>query len=459
MMAAANGDPPSSGGQFAVEHEDDEEQRDPTQARPPQIAWPPAGYRTSGDSLLDAPVQATHLDAAGAKAVCATLGYFEDPWIGQIVPAFVAGRKSPIMHRGYYLRYTAMRRAAERFIKAADPNLPIQIVDLGAGLNTLYWYVAANIEKWGRKLEDLVFFEADFPVIVSKKTKTLLSKLNTLPRGRELLRLDVGSGPPGSSSGDVTMHEDHRGPVPAGAGPGLPPPLPNANGARQVVVGGRVLSGPGAPTTSSNGTSGVTSSPTTTSSENLTTMSATHRVQQFHTAHYRLVACDMRQPREFQDSLFHAGWNGMANTLFVSECVLVYMQGQFGDEVIKSCLQLCQEPSGRALKEFVVYEQCNPDTAFGKMMVRNLHQRGCPLMSITDYKTPADQEARYKALGFAEAKAWTMNEHERRVMTDEELKRIGRLEFLDEVEELRLFQDHYFLLVACNQGYKPEEIY
>ena len=79
--------------------------------------------------------------------------------------------------------------------------------------------------------------------------------------------------------------------------------------------------------------------------------------------------------------------------------------------------------------------------------------------SIHDYKTIADQEQRYKNLGWTNAKGWTMNEHEKRVMTDDELRRIGKLEFLDEVEELRLFQDHYFLLVATNAGYNPETVF
>lgn len=42
-----------------------------------------------------------------------------------------------MIHRGYYMRVMAFRRAAERFIRNSNPNLPIQIVNLGAGLDTL----------------------------------------------------------------------------------------------------------------------------------------------------------------------------------------------------------------------------------------------------------------------------------------------------------------------------------
>ncbi len=164
----------------------DEFDKPPEERTKQVVAWPPPGYRT-GDTLLDAPVQATHLDAAGAKAVCADLGYFQDPWIRQIVPAYVCGRKSPIMHRGYYLRNVAMRLKVEQFIKNSNPSLPIQIVDLGAGLNTMYFYTSAMMEQWGRKRSDLLFFEVDFPVIIAKKTKTILQKRSQLFKFDELI--------------------------------------------------------------------------------------------------------------------------------------------------------------------------------------------------------------------------------------------------------------------------------
>ena len=49
-----------------------------------RVSWPPPGYRT-GDNVLDAPVQATHLDAAGAKKVCVDIGYFQDKYLKDIV--------------------------------------------------------------------------------------------------------------------------------------------------------------------------------------------------------------------------------------------------------------------------------------------------------------------------------------------------------------------------------------
>lgn len=337
-----------------------------------RIAWPPPGYRT-GDDVLDAPVQATHLDAAGAKKVCADLGYFEDKLLKNMVPAYMCQRKSPMIHRGYYVRTLAMRRAAEFFIRGADPTLPLQIVDLGSGLDTLYWYVMENIEKWGRSKTDLVFYEIDFPVVIAKKTRTIRQK---------------------------GLVED----------------------AEKCVVN-----------------------------------SSVHHIAQLKTPSYRLLACDMRQPQEFHEALHESGFNGMGNALFLSECVLVYMQPAFADRVILTCKNLCLNPN--ALQQFVVYEQCNPHTPFGRQMVRNLRTRGCALLGLDEYRTIPEQEARYKKLGFDNTCAYTLNEHYDRTTTDAEKERLSKLEILDELEEFQLIQDHYFILVACNQKYDPTVIF
>ena len=75
------------------------------------------------------------------------------------------------------------------------------------------------------------------------------------------------------------------------------------------------------------------------------------------------------------------------------------------------------------------------------------------------YKTIPEQEQRYIAKGFAKAKGWTMNQFTNKIMTEDEMKRLAKLEILDELEEMQLIQDHYFVLVACNEKYDPETLY
>ena len=63
-MAGGGGGSLQDGEDALFEQEQEQERRPP---------WPPTGFVSnwaSGDDLLDAPVQATHIDAAGCKRVC-----------------------------------------------------------------------------------------------------------------------------------------------------------------------------------------------------------------------------------------------------------------------------------------------------------------------------------------------------------------------------------------------------
>merc|ERR1712232_295255 len=111
---------------------------------------------------------------------------------------------------------------------------------------------------------------------------------------------------------------------------------------------------------------------------------------------------------------------------------------------------------------FCVYEQFNPGTRFGKEMVKNLAARGCPLLATSKYATKEDNQERYKSLGWdgCEPMCWTLNEHYDRVMSEEEIVRISKLEMLAELEEFRLIQNHYLLLVATgSKGWDAGKIY
>eukprot|EP01062_Namystynia_karyoxenos_P066643 TRINITY_DN60551_c0_g1_i1.p1 TRINITY_DN60551_c0_g1~~TRINITY_DN60551_c0_g1_i1.p1 ORF type:complete len:437 (+),score=130.04 TRINITY_DN60551_c0_g1_i1:74-1312(+) len=134
-------------------------------------------------------------------------------------------------------------------------------------------------------------------------------------------------------------------------------------------------------------------------------------------------------------------------TIVISECVLVYLQPHEGDAVIRWC--------GEAFANccFITYEQFNPDTPFGRTMVGNLEQRGCPLLSIAQYPSLQKQAERYMAAGFGTVQAHSMNEvWERTPFT--ERRRVDRIEMLDEVEEWRLIHDHYCFVCAakCQPG-------
>lgn len=315
----------------------------------------------------DDAVQVTHVDAALAKISCARLGYFEDRWTELLIRNTRPHPRSPLIHRGYYSRVSAMRRTVVRFLERCPVDGGVQIVNLGAGMDTLYFWLRENPKHWRK---DLVYFEVDFPEVLSKKLSAILKKQSLWPM------LDA------AAQEDLVSSE---------LGP---------SGTREL-----------------------------------------------RTPHCRFVSTDMRVAPELADAMVAAGLRRDVPTLFLAECVLVYMQAMHGDSIIQWASSAVSAPSAIA-----VYEQFNPSDAFGKVMVENLMQRGCPLLSIFEYPTLELQRGRYQQRGFEQCWAANMNEVYSKHLDEKDIERIHRLEMMDEFEEWHLIQAHYFCLVATRSG-------
>jgi len=315
----------------------------------------------------DDAVQVTHVDAALAKISCARLGYFEDKFTEMLIRNTRPYPRSPLIHRGYYSRVMAMRKTVEKFLDRCPVAGGVQIVNLGAGMDSLYFCLRDNPKTWR---EDLVYFEVDFPEVLSKKLSSILKKQALWP----ML--------------DATSQEDL---ISTELGP---------SGTREL-----------------------------------------------RTPHCKFVSTDMRIAPELADSMVAAGFRTDVPTLFLAECVMVYMQAMHGDNIIQWASSATSAPSAIA-----VYEQFNPSDPFGKVMVENLMQRGCPLLSIFDYPTLESQRARYTQRGWDQAFAGSMNEIYSKHLDQKDVERIHKLEMMDEFEEWYLIQAHYFLLVATKAG-------
>ncbi|CAJ1441664.1 unnamed protein product, partial [Effrenium voratum] len=144
---------------------------------PVETAWP-----SRPPVPDDGAVQCTHIDAAMAKASCAKLGYFQDPYTEQLIRNRTQCR-SPLIHRGYWSRVAAVRKTVLNFLKLA-PKGGVQIVNLGAGFDTLYFWLREDPSRWR---EDLVYFEVDFPEVLSKKVSAISKRQSLWPM------LDVSS--------------------------------------------------------------------------------------------------------------------------------------------------------------------------------------------------------------------------------------------------------------------------
>ncbi len=168
-------------------------------------------------------------------------------------------------------------------------------------------------------------------------------------------------------------------------------------------------------------------------------------------SHYSLLPADLREIDQVEDALTRAGIDYSVPTFILAECVLVYMHPQQSDTV----LQWLGQKFSNTAAAMVLYEQVNPDDAFGKQMMMNLSVRGCPLLGIVA-SLEAHKERLIKA-GWGRAEAKTMNEIYKSCLDANDVRRIQKLEIFDEFEEWDLIQEHYCIAVGVIDNISPLE--
>ncbi|KAJ1651869.1 carboxy methyl transferase for protein phosphatase 2A [Dispira simplex] len=157
---------------------------------------------------------------------------------------------------------------------------------------------------------------------------------------------------------------------------------------------------------------------------------------------YTLLSGDLRHfLTDLGPRLLAQGLDPTVPTLFLSECVLIYLESPHADNIIRWAATHLSSTF------FLKYEQIRPEDAFGKMMIRNLRQRGLELRGITAYPDLASQAQRYRDLGWDHSQALSIREIYH-ALPKNEIDRINRLEMLDELEEFDLLGDHYCITWA-----------
>jgi [phosphatase 2A protein]-leucine-carboxy methyltransferase len=138
-------------------------------------------------------------------------------------------------------------------------------------------------------------------------------------------------------------------------------------------------------------------------------------------------------------------------TLILSEMCLVYLQPSSVQSIVSSLLTHYLKPATPA--SLILYEPILPQDAFGRTMISNLKTRSIHLHTLTAYPELGDQRARLKGYGFeAGAKAEDTSYIWRRWIHKDEKERVGKLEFLDELEELELLLRHYCIAWGWRNG-------
>ncbi|KJP87702.1 hypothetical protein AK88_02597 [Plasmodium fragile] len=173
-------------------------------------------------------------------------------------------------------------------------------------------------------------------------------------------------------------------------------------------------------------------------------------------ANYKMLSLDLNNSSLLEEHLTNCGFDFSIPTVFICECVLIYLEIASSDSLIKTLAGLMRSTSC-----ILVYEQVNPSTAFGKVMISNFSQRGIELKSIFKYDNLEKQLCRFKSLGWSHVYISDMNEiYDYHLSTDEK-KKIEKIEMFDEFEEWRLLQNHYFIIVAfsCSEDLNMNALY
>jgi len=157
----------------------------------------------------------------------------------------------------------------------------------------------------------------------------------------------------------------------------------------------------------------------------------------------QIVGADLRNVDDLEATLVKAGLDFTLPTLFLSECVLVYLKPEDSAKVIQWA---AGKFTGGAV--FVTYEQILPNDPFGKTMKENLESRGCSLLGLDAYPDLESQKERFLKLGWKRHDAWDMNDVYKYYLPVDELKRVEKIELFDEYEEWHLIQGHYCISMA-----------
>ncbi|XP_049858555.1 leucine carboxyl methyltransferase 1 isoform X1 [Schistocerca gregaria] len=160
-----------------------------------------------------------------------------------------------------------------------------------------------------------------------------------------------------------------------------------------------------------------------------------------HAGNYHIVGVDLTNLSEVQSKLNEAEVNYSLPTLFLAECVLVYVEVPRVEEL----LSWIAKDFSSAL--FVNYEQVNMADKFGEVMLSNLRSRGCLLAGVAMCQSLETQKKRFLNASWDGARAWDMVQIYSALPASER-QRIERIEFLDEQELLTQLFQHYCIVIA-----------
>lgn len=165
-----------------------------------------------------------------------------------------------------------------------------------------------------------------------------------------------------------------------------------------------------------------------------------------------LIGHDLRQDNELLlEKLRNSGYNNKSPTLFMLECVLMYLPDETTSRSLLTSIcssNFCSYPY------LVLYEPILGNDPFGKVMERNLCNAGVTDTSFCLVRTRTIQQQLQKLLdaGFTTATGCDMSTAYETIVSTKQRQNAAKCEFLDEYEEWILIMKHYCFIVATAGG-------
>ncbi|CAG8510108.1 5024_t:CDS:2 [Acaulospora colombiana] len=120
-------------------------------------------FRNPNAPDQDKAIRETDEDAVTSKLSAVNAGYIKDEFVKWFVKR--PARRSPVINRGTHVRTIGLDTLIIKFLEIDDEKK--QIVSLGAGSDTRYFYLKASSRKFHK------YFEIDFPEVTVKKVLTV----------------------------------------------------------------------------------------------------------------------------------------------------------------------------------------------------------------------------------------------------------------------------------------------
>lgn len=171
--------------------------------------------------------------------------------------------------------------------------------------------------------------------------------------------------------------------------------------------------------------------------------SATFSGGELHSDRYHLLSCDVQNVSDMELRLVSSGLDKNRPTLFLCECLLVYIPSIFVKQLvgwIAKLFRTCQ---------FVSYGPVNLSDTFGEVMRHNLKRSGCDLMGADLCKSVDTQ---MELINTFQKRGVVAMDSVYKNVPDSERRRVERLELLDELEPFYQLLAHYCITVGVNDA-------